>query len=584
MRSPRSATWAAAALLTTCLLTSSFAGSAAATQLKTGMAVATGTVPVTHAQNDRVPEGATWTQQYFPSADDSGTELHADVLLPEGLAEGEQVPVILSVGAYFGHSGQNYPEGFAHTGPSGRFADFTEGTDLFDRGYAFVMVDSRGHGGSTGCLDFSGPGQQADVRAAIDWSASQPWSTGAVGMYGKSYDAITGLIGNNLDQDALKAVVAQEPLWDSYSNFYSNGVPRTTVVEIPNVYNASAAASQMPDDDPRYLSNAAYETAHPEGLQQNSIGYRTGDPQSAYWQDRDLANLARGSDTPLFVTQGFLEWNTESQAIEQYLDNHQGPERGWLGQWDHVRGNDRTDDGSLSMGREGWLEETMSFYDQYLKGIEPAVQHPAYAIQDSTGTWRTQDTWPVADASATLPLGGGSYVDDGRAHEADVGNSFITRSEPLVQATRVTGTPRVSLSTEGEGNVMVQLHDVAHDGTAVMFDEQVARLQAGETDVDLRATDWTLAGGHVLAVQMGTITPETDILDPAFGPGRDWISTPSRATVEVTDAQLELAVDNPVDDIATQGGRSAYLDVYLAQRTSDLPGGPVSFTAPPADS
>jgi len=52
------------------------------------------------------------------------------------------------------------------------------------------------------------------MRAAIDWSASQPWSTGAVGMYGKSYDATTGLIGNNLNQDSLKAVVAQEPLWD----------------------------------------------------------------------------------------------------------------------------------------------------------------------------------------------------------------------------------------------------------------------------------------------------------------------------------------------------------------------------------
>ena len=31
------------------------------------------------------------------------------------------------------------------------------------RGYTFVMVDLRGFGGSSGCLDWGGPGEQADV-------------------------------------------------------------------------------------------------------------------------------------------------------------------------------------------------------------------------------------------------------------------------------------------------------------------------------------------------------------------------------------------------------------------------------------
>ena len=62
-----------------------------------------------------------------------------------------------------------------------------------ERGYTFVMVDLRGFGGSTGCLDWGGPGEQADVVKAVEWAASQPWSTGSVGMYGKSYDGVTGL-------------------------------------------------------------------------------------------------------------------------------------------------------------------------------------------------------------------------------------------------------------------------------------------------------------------------------------------------------------------------------------------------------
>ncbi|AXB41403.1 CocE/NonD family hydrolase [Amycolatopsis albispora] len=527
--------------------------------------------PVTHEENDRVPEGAAWTQHYFPSSDGSDVELHADVLLPEDLPEGGKVPVILSAGSYFGHSGQLDVEDWQHAGPSARFNDFIEGTDLFDRGYAFVMVDVRGFGGSTGCLDFAGPGEQADVKAAIDWAASQPWSTGAVGMYGKSYDAITGLVGNNLNQDALKAVVAQEPIWDLYRNIRSNGVPRSTIVNVSNTYNKIATLPQLPDDDPRYLANAEYEEAHPECLLANTAGYQTADPASEYWRVRDLAAGAQGSDTPLFVTQGFLEWNTEPEAIQEYLENHQGPQRGWLGQWDHKRGNDRTPDGRLEMGREGWFAETMSFYDQYLKGIEPPVRYPDYAIQDSTGTWRAQDSWPVADGTTTISLGDGSYVDNGAEAGPAPENSFFTWSEPLAKPTRLTGTPRLSLTAEGHGNVMVKLYDVAPDGTAVMFDEQVSTVDGGELAFDLKSTDWTLPAGHALAVEIGTI--QANALN-------DWIDTPSRKRIEVTGARLALATDDPADDVATEGARAPYLDTYLGIYTSKLPIGEPEFTLP----
>jgi uncharacterized protein len=549
----------ACVLVTVAVLTGTLASPAAAAEGD----------PITHDQNDRVPEGAAWTQHYFPSSDGSGTELHADVLLPEDLPEGEKVPVILSVGPYFGHAGDVAPREWTHTGPSDRFDEFIAGTDLFDRGYAFVRVDLRGFGGSTGCLDLAGDGEQADVKAAIDWAASQPWSTGAVGMYGKSYDAVTGLIGNNLNQDALRAVVAQEPMWDVYRNFRSNGVPRSTIVSVADIYNKIAVMPQMPDDEARYLANAKYEEAHPECLLQNVAGYQTADPRSEFWRTRDLAARAKGTDTPLFVTQGFLEWNTEPEAIEEFLDNHEGPERGWLGPWDHVRGNDVVADGRLAMGRAGWFEETMSFYDKYLKGIEPSVEYPAYAVQDSTGTWRAQDTWPVVEGSAALRLHGGSYVDHGG--ESGARASFFQWSRPLGQATRITGTPKISLNAKGNGNVMIKLYDVAPDGEAAMFDEQVAVLSSGRTAFDLKSTDWTLAAGHVLAVEIGTIQA---------GPLNDWIDTPSRETIKVEDARLELALDDPADDIATEGARAPYLDVYLSVYRVDLPTGPGTFSVP----
>ncbi len=171
-----------------------------------------------------VPAGATWSEATIPSSD--GVQLHADILRPTQLAKTDRTPVIVSIGPYFNHSGQTGPAGPVEgttydpvgpaTGPSDRFTDFVDGAHLMQKGYTFVMVDLRGFGGSTGCLDWGGAGEQSDVVAAVQWAAAQSWSTGKVGMYGKSYDGVTGLIGVDRQPAGLKAVVSQEPVYDLY--------------------------------------------------------------------------------------------------------------------------------------------------------------------------------------------------------------------------------------------------------------------------------------------------------------------------------------------------------------------------------
>jgi uncharacterized protein len=518
------------------------------------------------------------------------------VLRPADLPSDARTPVILSVGPYFAHAGQTGPEGWDRVGPSARFEDFVDGADLMGRGYTFVMVDLRGFGGSTGCPDWVGPGEQADVKAAIEWAASGPWSTGDGGMYGKSYDAVTGLVGNNLGLGSLKAVVAQEPVWDMYNYLFSNKVPRPNVVGTPAAYNSIATMPPMADDSDRYQANAQYETTHPGCLSDNISNNSDPDPGSAYWRARGLATDAAGSDTPLFVTQGFIEPNTKPEDMELYLDNHQGPERGWLGQWEHVRGNDTDDNGRLLMGRAGWFDEVMRFYDQYLRGADPSVSDPAYALEDSLGDWRAQPTWPMTATSYDARLGAGQYVDNGGAsatsapaaitadrrdgwdmehaprvepltraekHTAKQGHaaatSFWTWSTPAPQRLRITGTPRITLNASTSGNVMVRLRDVARDGTATMFDENVALLEgSGPISFDLKSTDWTFRRGHQLGVQIGTI-------DSAR-----WLDTPSGHTIRVSEARLGLDVQNPLFDAPTQGDRSPYLDQYLEANTTTL--------------
>jgi putative CocE/NonD family hydrolase len=541
---------------------------------------------ITHEQNPRVPPGAVWTEAYFPSADHSGVELHADVLRPAGLSPRAKTPVILAVGPYFSHAGQTGPEGWAQAGPSNRFEDFTSGTGLFARGYTYVMVDLRGFGGSTGCLDWVGPGEQADVKAAIQWAAGQPWSTGKVGMYGKSYDAVTGLVGNNLGLSALKAVVAQEPLWNMYNYLFSNGVPRPNVTGTPNAYNSIATIPPLPGDSARYQANAAYEGDHPTCLTDNLTNNNNPDLASPYWRARNLAAKAEDTNTPIFFTQGFIEDNTKPEDVEEYLDNHDGVERGWMGQWEHVRGNQTDGQGRLLQGRAGFFDEVMRLYDRYLKGDKPEVRDPAFAIEDNTGAWRAQPTWPKPAAYLTAKLRDGQYVDDGAPSAlaaptgrqwdmehakdpapptvtglavADDTHSYSSWSTPVTARVRITATPRITLQAGAPGNVMVRLWDVAPDGTATMFDENVALMaQAGRVAFDLKSTDWTFEVGHQLRVQVGTI-----------GSG-SWLDTPSGTTIQITRAQLSLALQNPRSDVPTQGDRSPFLDTYLRQYTRTL--------------
>ncbi|SNT49196.1 hypothetical protein SAMN05421812_107181 [Asanoa hainanensis] len=542
--------------------------------------------PITHDENPRVPEGAAWTQAYFPSSDGSGVELHADILRPAHLPARARTPVILSVGPYFSHAGETSPGGFDQVGPSGRFQDLIDGARLMERGYTFVMVDLRGFGGSTGCLDFLGPGEQADIKAAVQWSARQPWSTGKVGMYGKSYDANTGLAANVLKLKDLRAIVAQEPTWDRYNYLFSNGVPRSNATSSPRSYYSIATMPQLVDDSDRYKANADYEKTHPECQINNSTDTQDPDPTSAFWRARDFASRAAGTRTPLFVTSGFIEDNTKPEDMQQYLKNHHGPERGWLGQWEHVRGNETDSNGQLKMGRAGWFDEVMRFYDEHLRGIKPKVKDPAFSVEDSLGDWRAQPTWPVTHDSYTARLSPGQYVDDGgqatqRTAEtqppgwdieyagagaptstplaaAEPGNSYWTFSTPAAKQVRLTGTPEIALKTRGEGNVWVRLWDVAPDGTATMFNEMVAALNDRSTSFPLKANDWTFEPGHQLGVQIGTIT------------SRGWRPVPSGQTVTVTDARLDLEVQDPRFDSPTQGDRSPFLDRYVTANTVTL--------------
>lgn len=522
-----------------------------------------------------IPAGAAWTEATIPSAD--GVRLHADILRPENLPATAKTPVILSIGPYFNHSGQTGPagpvEGTSYdaigpsAGPSDRFTDFVEGARLMERGYTFVMVDLRGFGGSTGCLDWGGPGEQSDVVSAVQWAAGQSWSTGKVGMYGKSYDGVTGLVGVNKRPAGLGAVVSQEPVYDLYRYLYGDGMRRANAFLTPALYDLIDATPGPIADDPNYNASGANDTQRPGCLAANYTDQAANDDHgSAYWRARTLIPGATGSDVPLFLTQGLTENNTVADGTAQYLQNHTGYERAWLGPWEHVRGNERDDSGRLKMGRDGWFDEVMRFYDRFLKGETPTVDDPPVAVQTNDGKWRAEDSWPPADSTAfTTTLRGGSYTDDGTANATGDGaeKGIWTISAPLGHDVHLSGSgsARLNVSTTlPNANLVLDVYDLDASGSGPLITRQGHLVRsAGPVDLDLWSADWKVRQGHRIAVKVADSNADW------------WVHVPTKQTVTVSGGSIALPFLTSARTDTIQGAPGTQLAGYLGETVTVPP-------------
>ena len=525
------------------------------------------------------PPGSVWSQHKI---DGDGVTLHADVFRPKGLPDSAKTPVILSIGPYFNHTGQTgfigAVEGtpFDPIGakPSERFFDFINGAKVFERGYTWVQVDLRGFGGSSGCLDWGGPGEQADVVSAVEWAASQPWSTGKVGMYGKSYDAVTGLVGIVRQPRGLAAVIAQEPVYDLYRYLYMNRVRFPNSLLTPALYNAIAGTPGGAADDPlAYNFESLNDTARPGCPALNYADQQDRNHESEYWKQRDYIEPMKGKRTPLFLTQGFIEYNTKPDGAFDLYNNHEGPKRAWLGMFDHVRGNDRDDDGRLLMGREGWFEESMRFYDRYVAGKSaadaPTEKDPPNAVQDNTGKWRSEASWPPGDSfTADAPLKPGSYSDDATNNgTADAfppgptGQGVWTFSPVFEHEVRFAGVPRLTVDVDSgpEANLTAAIYDVDQKNRATLISRGTYLLGgSGRVAFDLYGNDWRLPAGHRFGVLISSSHSEW------------WAHAPTGQSVEVKSASMRMPYLACERRDTIEGKSNPKLEAYLEDTPFEL--------------
>src|SRR5918998_44174 len=166
---------------------------------------------------------------------DDGVVLRADVFRPE---DGSH-PVILSYGPYA--KGLAFQEGYPNqwermvsqhpeveAGSANRYQNWevVDPEKWVPDGYACVRVDSRGAGRSPGRLDPFSPRETSDLAACIEWAASQPWSSGKVGLNGISYYAMNQWHVASLQPRGLAAMCA----WEGASDWYRDATHHGGIV------------------------------------------------------------------------------------------------------------------------------------------------------------------------------------------------------------------------------------------------------------------------------------------------------------------------------------------------------------------
>lgn len=456
-----------------------------------------------------LPKNSVWKEQKISSLD--GTKLNVDVFRYKDAPADARQPVIMVVSPY------TVPEGNL---PSSRFNDFVDGADILRRGYTYVIVTMRSFGKSEGCSDWGGPGEQMDVVAGVEWAARQPWSNGQVGLYGKSYDGWTGLMGIANRANGLEAVIAQEPVFDGYRYLYNNGVRFTNSALTPTSFMTTA----VPACAVSYIAE-----------QQDDNG------ESAFWQARELIKKSRGATTPLFLTQGFLERNTKQDGAFDYFNGVAGPRYAWYGQFDHVRGNDRAGT-EFAMGRSDFIKRALTFYDAFLKDDPQAMAEfealPEVEVQDSEGRYRAEEMWPPRDAMPRqTTLRPGAYSDNGLNNgspDAGTGANLLgvgangqghwsisqalgkpvrLAGEPLIDADVVTAAPRA--------NFTANVYDIAPDGTALLVSRgtRLVRTPGAQTiSLKLYGQDWVFPKDHRIGVLLSGSNSEWWVHAPTFSP------------------------------------------------------------------
>jgi uncharacterized protein len=243
-----------------------------------------------------------------------------------------------------------------------------------ERGYAVVTCDLRGAGTSEGRSALLSDQEGEDVYDLIEWAGAQPWSTGAVGLLGVSYLAMSQWKAAALRPVSLKAICPWEGFTDAYRDLFRPGGTRE-------------------DGFVKQWTKALKNVRLTYDLVQEQRRHALRDES---WQSLapDLARI----DVPMLVCGSFSDNNLPSRgsirafeqvgSSERYLFTHRG------GKW-------------ATFYSPIALRAQLAFFDRYLRQRDvappPRVRLEVRESRDQIAEIREESNWPI-DRTNWTPL------------------------------------------------------------------------------------------------------------------------------------------------------------------------------------
>jgi putative CocE/NonD family hydrolase len=418
-------------------------------------------------------------------------------------------------------------------------------TFLAGRGFATLLVDFRGLGGSSGvAADAMDASEAEDLRELLAWTAGQPWCDGNIGMWGISYGGITALRAAAAGSPHLMAIAPVFASTDVYHDWLYPGGCRNALGAL-GIWGSFMLAMQLAppmfaDSDGRWerVWRERLDSARPYLLPWFEHTSRDG-----YWAPRAVA--VEQITVPTLLVGGWRDLFPE--AMVRAYERIEAPRRLLVGPWLHTAPD------VSPFVKVDYLEELAEFFGHWLGG-DAAPERPEVTFYVQGGGWRHEHSWPVPGKELRLFLGAGgtlgpeaasaestvAYVGDptvgvqaglwdplgtGLGLPLDQGpddlRSLTFTTEPLPEASEITGSPEARLRLVLDGgddvSVVVKLCEVAPDGRSSLVTtgwlrgshrnshdppEAIPHGEALDYRVPLWATSYRLAAGSRLRVSV----------------------------------------------------------------------------------
>jgi putative CocE/NonD family hydrolase len=388
------------------------------------------------------------------------------------------------------------------------------------RGYATLRVDMHGSGDSDGILEQEFQKQeQDDACEIVAWIAAQPWCSGAVALFGKSWGAFSALQAALRRPPALKAIVAVCGGQDRYdeSLHFTGGAMLVEQLWWSDVM----ALFNMRPPDPG-ISGPAWRETWIRRLEANEPWLRAWlrhQTRDAFWRHGSAADDPGAIACPVFAVGGWADYI--SRAVPRLLAALPGPRWGLVGPWGHHYPQDGVPGPAI-----GFLQECDRFLRFALKGESgamdgvpmlrawmPEERSPGPDHAPERGRFVAETQWPsprivprvlhLADGrlqpdappSAAPPLRHRSpqslgsaapeWLSMGMQGEAprdqreDDGRSLVFDGAPLDARLEILGAAELEIDVAIDrpaGILVARLCDVAPDGTSLRVSLGVLNL------------------------------------------------------------------------------------------------------------